>query len=721
MAASLASTASLVSPIAKWRAYTLLFILSTAQLLDIFSVTAPTIALPAISEATHIAHTDAEWIINAYSLTFGAFLLTAGRASELTGPRYLFVAGFTLVGVCVLGCGFAQRGEVIFAVRAIQGIGAAMTIPAALTMITTTFPQRGEQDRALGIFAGFGAMGSVSGLVLGGVISQLLSWRWVFWILAMVVLPLAALTFFIAPPDHPSSEMARAQREKGDDLHTRASLRTMDWLGLFTVTLALALLTYGLSAGPSRGWSSPGVLVPLIIGVVLLPVFLGVEVLLDRRLRNASPIITHPPSQYGSAKPTDGALVHPRSAGPADPYRMVREDTIQMDEPAAGKVEVDTINTAIAPRRAQPLIPPALWALPEFVPLFFIILSEYLFMNVVIYQESLVFQQVWGTTPLGAALRIIPFGITGFITTISSGLVTPHVSPRPILIVGQLLMMGSALLLTFAKTEDTYWRLVLPALILAALGVASGFVAANIALLRTPLRATPAQRARLPPDSTALIGAIFNADLQIGSTLGLAIATAVTTRVNSIGTGNGVADPTNYSGYRASYFFLLGLAAFEAILAAVALRGGWRARSGDSAPTTVEKLESGPGNIASGASDDNLKGRQHLHAHLGEEHHPNQDAHGISEQHRVVREARSYDMTQTIDGGNVNPSQAMAAAERMLRASEATLASPEGRRRRGDRGGLGGRAVDSSTTVDDWEAEVERRDEDVPPVPSLRG
>ncbi|ETW79692.1 major facilitator superfamily, partial [Heterobasidion irregulare TC 32-1] len=481
--------APLPPPVPRWRAWTLLLVFSMAQMLDIFNVTAPTVALPRIASDLDVLFTERQWAINAYSLTFGAFLLTGGRFSAIYGPKTLFVTGFTVVGVFSIVDGFSVDGPMLFVFRAIQGIGAALTIPSALTMITTLFPERGEQDRALGIFAGFGAMGNVSGLVIGGVIAELLTWRWIFWIMAMLILPLAFAAFLLAPP---SSAAARGH----------ASLRSMDWLGLGTITLALILLVYAITEGNNRGWATGGILAPLLVAVALLPAFALIET-----------------------------------------------------------------------RVKEPLVPPLL---------------EYLAMNVVIFQESLVFQQVWHTSALSAALRIIPFGITGFITTVSMGYVTPHVAPRWILCAGELLMMAGALLLAYAPTPDLYWSRVLPGIILTALGVSSGFVAANIEMLRTPLN-RPASAARLR-DSTALIGAIFNADLQIGSALGLAIATAITARVNgapsaaattttsssaAAANANGGAPlgSADFAGYRAAYWFLVGLTAAEAVVAGVFLRG----------------------------------------------------------------------------------------------------------------------------------------------------
>lgn len=178
--------ASQPSPVPRWQAWLLLFIFSMAQLLDIFNVTAPTVALPSIAEELDVHFDERQWGINAYALTFGAFLLTVsvkhncrnpccslknqgGRFSAIYGPKPLFVSGFAVVGICSIINGFSVNGPMLFVFRAFQGIGAftvylywtyissgesgaAMTIPSALSMITTLFPGRGEQDRALALY-----------------------------------------------------------------------------------------------------------------------------------------------------------------------------------------------------------------------------------------------------------------------------------------------------------------------------------------------------------------------------------------------------------------------------------------------------------------------------------------------------------------------------------------------------------------------------------------
>ncbi|KAG6852714.1 hypothetical protein C0991_009624 [Blastosporella zonata] len=181
-----------------------------------------------------------------------------------------------------------------------------------------------------------------------------------------------------------------------------------------------------------------------------------------------------------------------------------------------------------------------------------------------------------------AFLTLIP----GLITTFVVGSITPYVSPRWILCGGQLLVLGGAVLLAFAETKDKYWPIVFPAFIIAPCGIASGFVSANIAMLRTPLFKPGVNLL----ESIALIGAVFNASLQIGSSLGLAIVTAITTNANH-------GDPSDFKGYKSGWWFIVGLAGFEAILAAVFLRGNRippeQAKEGEET-ITHEKLSPSP-------------------------------------------------------------------------------------------------------------------------------
>ncbi|KAI0079805.1 MFS general substrate transporter, partial [Panus rudis PR-1116 ss-1] len=409
-----------------WRSWTLLFIFSMAQLLDIFNVTAPTIALPKIADDLGAPFNERQWVINAYALTFGAFLLTGGRLSAIFGHKLLFQLGLTCLGICALISGFAVNGPMLYVFRAIQGIGAAMTVPTAMSMIVLIFPTRSQQDRALGIFAGMGAVGNVGGTIIGGVISEKLTWRWIFYIMAIIICVLAISSLLLVPYFPPEA--------KGE-LH----LRNLDWLGLGTITLALILFVYAVTEGNNRGWGSGAVLAPLIISIALIVLFAYIET-----------------------------------------------------------------------KVSHPLVHPAIWKLPTFTPLFFITMSLYGYMNIFAFQESQLFQQIWQTSALSAAVRMIPYGVTGFITTFVVGSIAQYVPPKYILVLGQLCILGGTILYQFAPNVEHYWNRVFPAFIISAFGISSGFVAAKRPDLHIP-------------GVTALIGAIFNSVLQVGSAICIAI------------------------------------------------------------------------------------------------------------------------------------------------------------------------------------------------------
>ncbi|KAI0078409.1 MFS general substrate transporter [Panus rudis PR-1116 ss-1] len=476
------STTPEVTAISPWRAWTLLFIFSMAQLLDIFNVTAPNIALPRIADELGAPFNERQWIINAYALTFGAFLLTAGRFSAMFGHKLLFLIGLVDLGICALINGFAVNGPMLYVFRAIQGIGAAMTVPTAMSMIVFIFPARSQQDRALGIFAGMGALGNVLGTIIGGVIAEKLTWRWIFYIMAIVILVLAVASLFLVPYFPPEA--------KGE-LH----LRNLDWLGLGTITLALILFVYAVTEGNNRGWGSGGVLAPLIVSIALIVAFVYTET-----------------------------------------------------------------------KVSHPLIPPAIWKLPTFTPLFFITMSLYGFMNVFSFQQSQIFQQIWQTSALSAAIRFIPYGVTGFITTSLVGSIAQYVAAKYIIVLDLLCILGGTILYQYAPTAEHYWNRVFPAFIITSFGISSAFVAANLEMLQAPSRRPEIHI----PGVTALIGAIFNSVLQVGSSICIAIATAITTEVNH---GSQSSNPSNFQGFKTAYWFVIALAGFETLLATVALGG----------------------------------------------------------------------------------------------------------------------------------------------------
>jgi len=238
----------------------ILVLVCVAQFMVVLDATIVNVALPTIQ--THLQFTPLrlQWIVNIYTLFFGGFLLLGGRASDLFGRQRLFLAGLALFTVASLVNGIAGSAGMLIAGRAAQGLGAALVSPAALAIVTTTFAEGKERTRALGIWSAIAAGGGAVGLLLGGLLTETLSWRWVFFI----NLPIGIAAF------------ALALRY----IHnTRAAERpeSADVLGATTVTAGLLVLVYDIVKAQSWGWTSAETLGYFALAVVLLAVFVLVE------------------------------------------------------------------------------------------------------------------------------------------------------------------------------------------------------------------------------------------------------------------------------------------------------------------------------------------------------------------------------------------------------------------------------------------------------------
>src|SRR6266566_5580105 len=159
-----------------------LVIVCVAQFMVVLDATVVNVALPSIQRALHFSIADLQWVVNAYTLIFGGFLLLGGRASDLIGRQRLFVAGVIVFTVASLINGIATSSGMLIGGRALQGLGAALVSPAALSIVTTTFAEGAERTQALGVWSAIAAGGGAVGLVLGGLLTETLSWRWIFFI-----------------------------------------------------------------------------------------------------------------------------------------------------------------------------------------------------------------------------------------------------------------------------------------------------------------------------------------------------------------------------------------------------------------------------------------------------------------------------------------------------------------------------------------------------------
>ncbi len=239
--------------------WAVLAICCIAQFMVVLDVTIVNVALPKIRADLHMSATGLQWIINAYTLTFAGFLMLGGRAADLFGRRRIFMLGLAVFTFFSLLGGLAQGGGMLIAARAAQGIGGAILAPATLSLITTTFTEPGARRRALGAWSATAASGAAVGVFSGGVLTDLLSWRWVLFVnvpigIALLVAAWAWLT------------------------NSKAETRSpLDVPGALTITGGLALLVYAIVSTDTRAWGSPATLLTLLGAAVLLGAFAFIE------------------------------------------------------------------------------------------------------------------------------------------------------------------------------------------------------------------------------------------------------------------------------------------------------------------------------------------------------------------------------------------------------------------------------------------------------------
>jgi len=227
----------------------------------VLDVSIVNVALPSISADLGFDLASLAWVVNAYTLAFAGFLLLGGRAADLLGRREVFAGGLALFALASLVGGLAQSELALVAARAAQGLGGAIVAPATLSILTTGFPEGRERNRALGWWGAMGAVGGASGALLGGILTEALSWRWIL----LVNVPIGLLAALAA-----LRVVQRGRRDAG-------ATRDFDLAGALTVTVGLVVLTYGIVQTDEHGWGSARTLLTLAAGAALLVVFVVVE------------------------------------------------------------------------------------------------------------------------------------------------------------------------------------------------------------------------------------------------------------------------------------------------------------------------------------------------------------------------------------------------------------------------------------------------------------
>jgi EmrB/QacA subfamily drug resistance transporter len=241
----------------KWLA---LALLATAQFVVVLDASIVNVALPSIGKDLNFSQNNLSWVINAYTLTFGGFLLLGGRLADLLGRRRLFVAGLILFSLASLAGGLAQSELWLISARAVQGLGAALVSPAALSIVTTTFKEGAERNTALGVWGAVAGSGGAAGVLLGGMLTEWAGWQWVLF----VNVPIGLAAAFIAP---------RLLAESRDTEATRH----FDVSGAIAVTAGLAIGVYALVDANNAGWTSTQTLGLGAISILLLAAFVAIE------------------------------------------------------------------------------------------------------------------------------------------------------------------------------------------------------------------------------------------------------------------------------------------------------------------------------------------------------------------------------------------------------------------------------------------------------------
>jgi EmrB/QacA subfamily drug resistance transporter len=248
----------------RWRAFA---VLAVAYFMTIVDLTIVNVALPTIGHKLHFSEANLQWVVTAYALTFGGFLLLGGRAADLLGRRRIVMVGLGVFTAASLACALATTDSFLIAMRGLQGLGAAIVLPAALSIVMNMFDEGAERNKALGIWGGIGAGGATVGLIAGGLLTRYLGWEYIFFL----NVPIGAAALLLAPRIVPESRLQTARRR-------------YDPFGAITVTAGLLLLVYAVTKAPQDGWASGRTISLLAAAAALVAAFLVIETRVDSPL-----------------------------------------------------------------------------------------------------------------------------------------------------------------------------------------------------------------------------------------------------------------------------------------------------------------------------------------------------------------------------------------------------------------------------------------------------
>ena len=265
----------------RWKA---LALLGVAYLMVVLDVSIVNVALPSIQKELDFSPENLQWVISAYSLTFGGFLLLGGRVGDILGRRWLFMVGLGAFALFSLACGLATSSGMLIAFRALQGLGGAILSPSVFSIVSVTFREGSERNQALGILGAIAGSGAAIGVLAGGVLTEYAGWEWIFF----VNVPIGIGALFLVP--------LFVRESRAQDM-----VRHFDTAGAVTVTASLMLLVYGLTQSTTNGWGSFQTIGSLIGSAILMAAFLWIE------NRSRSPLV--PLSFFRRRTPTGANII----------------------------------------------------------------------------------------------------------------------------------------------------------------------------------------------------------------------------------------------------------------------------------------------------------------------------------------------------------------------------------------------------------------------------
>jgi EmrB/QacA subfamily drug resistance transporter len=247
----------MTAPVHRWRAFALLAVAFFVTIADLAIVN---VALPTIGRKLHFSESNLQWVVTAYGLTFGGLLLLGGRAADLLGRRRIFMIGLTVFTLASLACGLSTNEWTLITMRGVQGLGAAIILPAALSIVMNMFEEGPERNKALGLWGAVGATGATFGVLAGGLLTRYVGWEYIFFL----NVPIGAVALPLTRRIVPESRLDVARRR-------------FDPLGAISVTGGLLLLVYTVSNAPNAGWETARTISLLVASVVLLAGFVVIE------------------------------------------------------------------------------------------------------------------------------------------------------------------------------------------------------------------------------------------------------------------------------------------------------------------------------------------------------------------------------------------------------------------------------------------------------------